>query len=100
MSTWNWMLEVQIFDDVTCNKQEQEQEREERQYIGKFVHVGYMKKIFNTKKAAVEYYNVHNPHMRTLNAHGTWKSDWDPTTRLRYIPRVYHGVRMTLASFD
>ena len=68
-----WALKIQRFDATIL------------QGNGKFVHVGYVKKQFLTQKAAVEYYNAHNPHMRALNAHGTWKSDWDPNTQLRYI---------------
>ena len=41
------------------------------------VHVGYMDKVFLSKEEAAEYYNEHNPHMRGLNAHGEWRSDWD-----------------------
>ena len=92
-----WMLEVQRFDDETWK---QFLESEEISWIGKFVHVGYMKKRFPTQKAAAEYYNAHNTHMRALNAHNTWKSDWDPNTLLRYIPRIYHGARMTVPSFE
>ena len=101
------MLEVQKFDDETWRQFLEDgetgyvsQEGEERHYIGKFVHVGYMKKKFSTQRAAAEYYNAHNSHMKALNAHGTWKSDWDPITHLRYVPRIYYGARMTVSSFD
>ena len=61
-----WTLEIQRFDATilapTC------------EVGGKFVHIGYVKKQFLNKKAA-EHYNALNPHMRALNAHGTWKSD-------------------------
>ena len=36
---------------------------------GKIKHIGYMKAKFKTKKDAVSYYDKHNPHMRSLNAH-------------------------------
>ena len=65
-----WTLEIQRFDAPRDS--------------GKYDHVGYVKKQFLTKKAAAEHYNNNNPHMRPLNAHGTWKSDWDPNTHLRY----------------
>ena len=52
---------------------------------GKIKHIGYMKGKFKTKKDAVSYYDKHNPHMRSLNAHNTYKSDWDPKTKLLYI---------------
>ena len=51
----------------------------------KLVHVGYMDKVFPTKEEAAEYYDKHNPHARGLNAHGKWRSDWDPETHLMYV---------------
>ena len=32
-------------------------------------HVGYMQKVFKRKCDAAKYYNHHNSHMRSLNAH-------------------------------
>tara|TARA_B110000211_G_C13875386_1_gene462691 strand:- start:330 stop:632 length:303 start_codon:yes stop_codon:yes gene_type:complete len=72
-----WTLEIQRFDATILAPTSQ--------VGGKFVHIGYVKKQFLNKKAAAEHYNALNPHMRALNAHGTWKSDWDPNTQLRYI---------------
>ena len=92
----NWLLEVQYFDDEIHSTYEG---ATELQWVSKFVHTGYMKKLFASKQAAAAYYDTHNPHMRTLNAHGTWTSDWDPITKLRYIPRVYHGERATISPF-
>ena len=66
----------------------------------KFEHVGYMRAVFRTKKAAASYYDRHNPNMRKLNAHNTWKSDWDPETHLLYIVREHHGLIDTVAPFD
>ena len=51
------------------------------------VHVGYMDKVFQSKEKAAEYYDEHNPNMRGLNAHGEWRSDWDPETHLMYVVR-------------
>jgi len=51
------------------------------------VHVGYMDKVFPSKEKAAEYYDEHNPNMRGLNAHGEWRSDWDPETHLMYAVR-------------
>ena len=67
---------------------------------GTFVHVGYMNAKFQTRKDAASYYNRHNPHMRSLNAHNTWASDWDPVTRLKYIVREDYNVQQTIAPFD
>lgn len=67
---------------------------------GKFEHVGYMRAVFRTKEAAAAYYDRHNPNRRKLNAHNTWKSDWDPETHLLYIVRENHGLNDTVAPFD
>lgn len=67
---------------------------------GKFEHVGYMRARFRTKEAAASYYDRHNPDQRKLNAHNTWKSDWDPETHLLYIVRKNHGLIDTVAPFD
>ena len=55
-------------------------------------HIGYMKAKFKTKNDACSYYNRHNPHMRQLNAHNTYRSDWDPNTKLLYIVRKDHLI--------
>lgn len=68
---------------------------------GKLEHVGYMKAKFKTKKDACSYYDRHNPRMRSLNAHGTWQSDWDPRTNLLYIVRKdYGGMINTIPTFS
>ena len=67
---------------------------------GKQEHVGYMRSHFRTKSAAASYYDRHNPHMRGLNTHNTWASDWDPTTSLMYIVRHDHHLIQTIAPFD
>lgn len=63
-------------------------------------HVGYMDAIFKTKKDACSYYDRHNPHMRSLNAHRTWRSDWDPETRLLYVVREYGFEYLKISPFD
>jgi len=65
----------------------------------KLEHVGYMKVKFRTKKDACSYYKKCNPHMRELNAHGNYKSDWDPNTKLMYIVRKYYGIYMSIPPF-
>lgn len=67
---------------------------------GKFKHIGYMKGIFKKKKDAVSYYDRHNPHLRSLNAHNNYKSDWDPKTKLFYIVRDDYGIIATIDCFD
>ena len=67
---------------------------------GNLEHMGYMKAKFRTKKDAALYYDRHNPHMRNLNAHGTWRSDWDPNTCLMYIVREDHALLDSIQPFD
>lgn len=67
---------------------------------GKHRHIGYMKAKFKTKNDAVLYYNKHNQHMRSLNAHGTYESDWDPNTKLFYIVRKDHNIIDTINPFS
>lgn len=67
---------------------------------GEKEHVGYMRAFFRTKKDAASYYDGHNSHMRGLNAHNTWASDWDPTTSLMYIVREDHCLNQTIPPFD
>ena len=67
---------------------------------GKFEHIGYMKAKFKTKNDACSYYDRHNPHLRKLNAHGTYKSDWDPTTKLLYIVREDRDLIETINPFS
>ncbi len=64
------------------------------------VHVGYMNKIFDTKVEASNYYNRHNTHMRSLNIHNTWRSDWDPDTHLMYVVRDCYCERLTIPPFE
>ena len=82
-----WVLEVIEF--IT----EMDGENGWKALGGKYRHVGYMRAKFRTKKDACTYYDRHNPHMRSLNAHGTFKSDWDPKTHRLYIVRKdYHCI--------
>ena len=65
-----------------------------------FEHVGYMNTLFRSKDSAAHYYNVNNPHLRNLNRRVNWKSDWDPTTRLRAVVRKYNGEIMTINTYN
>ena len=67
---------------------------------GKIKHIGYMKGKFKTKKDAVSYYDQHNTHMRSLNAHDTYISDWDPITKLLYIVRDDYLINATIDCFS
>ena len=61
-----------------------------------FAHVGYVDKLFSTKKSAAEYYNRNNPHMRHLSTNGMWGSDWDTVTKLKYIVRDNEGIHCNI----
>ena len=67
---------------------------------GKIKHIGYIKGKFKTKKDAISYYDRHNPYMRSLNAHNTFMSDWDPVTKLLYIVRDDYLINMTVDCFS
>lgn len=69
-------------------------------YTSAYKHVGFMDARFRTKKDAASYYDRHNPHMRPLNAHNTWVSDWDPQTRRAYVVRVDIDIQSTVPPFD
>jgi hypothetical protein len=70
------------------------------EWNGKCEHVGYMNKIFNTRQEACDYYNKFNPHMRSLNAHNTWRSDWDPNNYFMYIVRDRFIEYLTIPPFN
>ena len=38
--------------------------------------------------------------MRSLNAHNTYMSDWDPNTKLLYIVRDDYHINMTVDCFS
>jgi len=67
---------------------------------GKIKHIGYMKGNFKIKKDAISYYDRNNPHMRSLNAHNTYRSDWDPNTQLLYIVRDDYLINATIDCFS
>ena len=64
-----------------------------------YEHLGYMNKTFKTKREACEYYDVHNTHMRPLNAVGNYVSDWDPNTRRMYIVRKDYTLYASIPPF-
>lgn len=81
-----YILEVQQYHpDWACGRNE---------------HVGYMNRVFKTRREACAYYDQYNPHMRSLNAHGTWRSDWDPHTYLRYVVREHYNECLTIPPFN
>ena len=70
------------------------------EWNGKSEHIGYMNKLFKRKQDACEYYNKYNQHMRLLNAHNDWCSDWDPKTYLMYIVREYFYEYLKISPFE
>jgi hypothetical protein len=61
--------------------------------IGYMYKLGYMKKTFKTKKEACNYYDYHNPHMRSVSICKDFVSDWDVDTKMRYIVRNLYWER-------
>ena len=70
------------------------------EWNGKKEHIGYINKIFKTKKEACEYYYLHNQHMRNINSENNWCSDWDPETKLLYIIREHSGEFLKISPFN
>ena len=58
-----------------------------------------MNKIFRSKQKASDYYYSHNPHMRRITFKSDWKSDWDPSTYLLYVIRMYTGEFLKIPPF-
>ena len=90
---WKGLYVLEVVKFIT------ERENLSNEY-GKYEHIGYMKLKFNTKDECVTYYNTHNLHMRSLNAHGTYASDWDARTKLLYIVREDHMLNATIDPFS
>ena len=70
------------------------------QYNGKSEHIGYMNKVFKTKKEASDYYDKFNPHMRKLNILENWCSDWDQKTCLMYVVRKRFTEYLKIPPFE
>ncbi len=67
---------------------------------GMYEHVGYMKAKFRTRQDACSYYDRHNPHMRPMNVHNTFESDWDQNNDLLYIVREDYCIIANIDTFD
>ena len=67
--------------------------------ISRFEHVGYINKVFQSKKDAEKYYNDYNQHMQSLNRNNNDCSDWDPITKLRYIIREDKNKQKNIPEF-
>ena len=87
-----YVLEVQRYD-VDANNTHPE-------WCGRCEHIGYMNYIFETKQKACDYYDKYNPHLRSLNAHNTWRSDWDPDTKLLYVVREHNSEYLKIPPFN
>jgi hypothetical protein len=93
-----YILEVQRFINV--------QEPNDLLLGGVTEHVGYMNKIFRTKKQACDYYNEHNPHMPQFNGAKRFGgglylcSHYDPNTNLVYVVREHYHESLTIPPFD
>lgn len=81
-------------------KEPKQEPKDKDDTVGYLKKIGYMNKRFTTKIDACLYYDNHNPHMRSLNALGTWTSALEPTTRLRYIVRNLYWEYLFTANFE
>jgi hypothetical protein len=63
-------------------------------------HLGYINKLFETKREASYYYKLYNPHMREINAENRWCSECDPKTKFVYVIREYTGELLKIPPFD
>ena len=50
-------------------------------------------------QAEIDYYHLHNPHMRIITSEYGWCSDWDPDTKLVYVVRKYTGEFLQVSPF-
>jgi len=87
-----YILEVQRFDI--------EGHITHPEWNGKKEHIGYINKLFRTKQEASDYYIQNNPHMRHITSEHSWKSDWDPQTKLLYVVRTYTGEYLKIPHFS
>jgi len=88
----SYILEVQKFNPEGHN--------EYPSWNGKSEHIGYLNKVFKTRKEASDYYDKFNPHMRPLNAYNKWRSDWDPNSGLMYIVRERFYEYLKISPFE
>ncbi len=70
------------------------------EWNGKSEHIGYLNKVFRTQHEACDYYDSFNPHMRPLNSHNNWRSDWDPNSNLMYIVRERFYEYLKISPFE
>jgi len=87
-----YILEVQKFNINSHNAYPE--------WNGKSEHIGYVNKLFKTKQEASDYYDKFNSHMRSLNAHKNWRSDWDPNSGLMYIVRERFYEYLKIPPFE
>lgn len=63
-------------------------------------HLGYINKIFETKREAIYYYKLYNPHMSEITAEKRWCSECDPKTKFVYVIREYTGEVLKILPFE
>ena len=70
-----------------------------RNINGSNIHVGYLRKKFNRKEDACNYYENRFPNMKKINTWISLKSEVDPKTNLAYIIREDYDVECNLPLF-
>jgi len=89
----SYILEVQT--TLIC-----EELKNKNGWNGHREHLGYINKLFETKREASYYYKLYNPHMKEINAESRWCSECDPKTKFVYVIREYTGELLKIPPFD
>jgi len=63
-------------------------------------HLGYINKIFETRREASYYYKLYNSHMSEITAESRWCSECDPQTKFVYVIREYTGELLKIPQFE
>lgn len=89
----SYVLEVQtiLIDEESKNK---------HGWNGHKQHLGYINKIFETKREASYYHKLHNPNMSEITAENRWCSECDSKTKFVYVIREYTGELLKIPPFE
>ena len=77
-----------------------ENDKNKHGWNGHREHLGYINKLFETKREASYYYKLHNPEMSEITAERRWYSECDPKTKFVYVIREYTGELLKIPPFD
>ena len=77
-----------------------ENDKNKHGWNGHKEHLGYINKLFETKREASYYHKLYNPHMSEITAESRWHSECDPQTKFVYVVREYTGELLKIPPFD